>query len=389
MVKCKGYCKKASINKSDGKAPLYITMRAPGQNVVNISIGKRIDPSNFDNNLGVYSNRTQESLKINALIGYTLEKIDNIKYQLEKEGLPVNYSNIKARFLNASASSSFVEFAEYQLEKLKHLMKPPTYNDYAHCLKNFRKYAPKVTFSEMSTDYLDDYKNYLLHVEKRKPNGIYHEFATIRKFWNIALKKNVVSTNPFSDFKMPKEKTQPVFLVKDELETIWRLWNSHALKDSLQGSLYWFLFACYTGWRYSDVKQFSVWAIADKSVIDVHLKDGNLRIKTSKSNGRKEAKIPIKSKNLIALLQHLPDRPIKQSKWRIKNDMQLVFEIVGINKNIGFHGTRHTFAVVCKQLGIDTAVLRDLLTHSSIVTTEIYEEITDDLLDNSMEKWNE
>lgn len=43
-----------------------------------------------------------------------------------------------------------------------------------------------------------------------------------------------------------------------------------------------------------------------------------------------------------------------------------------IAKNISFHITRHSFAKLAKQKGIDNAQLKDLLAHSSLRATEGY-----------------
>ena len=46
--------------------------------------------------------------------------------------------------------------------------------------------------------------------------------------------------------------------------------------------------------------------------------------------------------------------------------------MAGISKKVTFHTARHSFAHVAKEKGADNIVLRDLLKHSSLRTTERY-----------------
>jgi hypothetical protein len=47
-----------------------------------------------------------------------------------------------------------------------------------------------------------EYKHYLATVLKRKANGYYQDFATIKKFHRIDQLKGEVNNNPFANFKL-------------------------------------------------------------------------------------------------------------------------------------------------------------------------------------------
>jgi site-specific recombinase XerD len=49
----------------------------------------------------------------------------------------------------------------------------------------------------------------------------------------------------------------------------------------------------------------------------------------------------------------------------------------GINKHITFHSSRHTFAVMMLDLGVDIYTVSKMLGHKDIKTTQIYAELLD------------
>jgi site-specific recombinase XerD len=64
-------------------------------------------------------------------------------------------------------------------------------------------------------------------------------------------------------------------------------------------------------------------------------------------------------------------------------------ELMGINKHITYHCSRHTFAILSLILGIRIEVVSNVLGHSSLKTTQIYAKIVDTFRRSQMDKWNE
>ena len=60
----------------------------------------------------------------------------------------------------------------------------------------------------------------------------------------------------------------------------------------------------------------------------------------------------------------------------------------GINKNVCFHMSRHTFATMALTLGADLYTVSKLLGHQNITITQVYAEIIDEKKDKAVDLTN-
>ena len=129
-----------------------------------------------------------------------------------------------------------------------------------------------------------------------------------------------------------------------------------------------FLFCCFTGLRFSDVKALS-WENIQDNVI-------SLRMQKTKQI----VKVPI-SKNAE---QFLPERKSKGSVFNAKTLSYLSKQLkkwatkAGIKKNVHFHMSRDTFATLALNNGADLYTVSKLLGHAKITTTQIYTKVLDE-----------
>jgi site-specific recombinase XerD len=59
-----------------------------------------------------------------------------------------------------------------------------------------------------------------------------------------------------------------------------------------------------------------------------------------------------------------------------------------IKKRLTFHVSRHTFATISISLNIPLYVVKDMLGHQDIRTTQIYAKVTEQKRSIEIEKWN-
>ena len=80
------------------------------------------------------------------------------------------------------------------------------------------------------------------------------------------------------------------------------------------------------------------------------------------------------------------DNAIFSATAYINKNLKIIAHDVGIEKNISFHMSRHTFAVMALRKGISIDKVSKLMAHSAIRETHNYAKIVNEDLDKAMER---
>jgi len=224
--------------------------------------------------------------------------------------------------------------------------------------------------------------DYLLRERSDNSSTRSRKTSAIRSFFKyITQKKGYLKTNPVLELDTPKsKKTLPKYLTLEQ---------SHALLDSVSGNnmerdycILTLFLNC--GLRLSELVGININDIST---------DGLLRVL---GKGNKERLIPLNSACLAAIQRYLNVRQTDQIKdFNSKNALfisrlnkrmgqqgvQDVVEkhlkLIGVGKGYSTHKLRHTAATLMYQHGgVDIRILKDILGHANLGTTEIYTHIS-------------
>ncbi|MDJ0838216.1 MAG: tyrosine-type recombinase/integrase [Acidobacteriota bacterium] len=223
--------------------------------------------------------------------------------------------------------------------------------------------------------------------ETAKPKTLKRKMATLKAFFNFLEFEDHIVVSPFRKMrlKIAQEKRLPVVLTLQEMEVL--LAHLYGLKSNL-GSLtplqrkllirdiavIEILFG--TGVRVSELCNLT-WE-------SLNLDEGFIRIW---GKGRKERLVPISSRAVVdALNDYLavfnPERngnavfmnrtrqPISEQTVRLMLEKRV--KQSGLTKKVTPHTLRHTFATLLLENGMDIRNIQVLLGHSTILTTQIY-----------------
>ncbi|MDO5971912.1 site-specific integrase [Flavivirga aquimarina] len=176
---------------------------------------------------------------------------------------------------------------------------------------------------------------------------------------------------PFENYKLRFEKVKTEYLSHEELKLISKTYFG---KEGVEKSRDVFLFACYTGLSYIDVKALKV----DNMVKGV---DGNDWLCLDRTKTSENLRIPLlpkakeiinKYKSGIGLGIGRELLPV-ESNQKININLKIMSKACGVKKRVTFHVARHTFATtVTLSNGVPIETVSKLLGHTRLKTTQIY-----------------
>ena len=242
-------------------------------------------------------------------------------------------------------------------------------------LKEFIGHFKTLQFDMINSQFIVDFYNYMLRDSintKGKKNasdtaGKYH-----RRFYNYLAKASrigMIDLPPENPVKYPPEKSKSSeYLTKEELQD---LANTPEEDFTLRST---FLFSCFTGLAHQELKNLNYSNIhkRDNGDFEIHI----VRQKTGEPN-----KIPLSAPALDILEKRkqlfgaLPDDKVfKHFNYSsTQNDkLQYWVDRAGIPKKITYHCGRHTFSAHHYLAYRDIGVLRNLLGHKDLSTTQRY-----------------
>ncbi len=234
------------------------------------------------------------------------------------------------------------------------------------------RYSKDIPLEDLDARLLDQF------VSKKfstSPAAALLYFRTLKAALSKAVVWGYIDENPFKKIKPPRlKKSLPVFISKSELELILDHTKTKMLKDI-------YTTAFYTGMRLGEIVNL-VWECVDfkRNIIIVK----NINGFTTKN--KKERIIPMNSTlegmmidrfnktNQIDDNNYIFYRVIgiKLNEDYVSKQFKKAVRDSGLNDNIHFHTLRHSFASRLIQKGASVFVVKELLGHEDIKTTQIY-----------------
>lgn len=213
----------------------------------------------------------------------------------------------------------------------------------------------------------------------RTKYGSHLYYRTLKAAFSKALLWNYIEDNPFKKIKFPKmSKSSPVFITMKEFELI----RPHVKQEYLR-DLY--TVAIYTGMRLGELCNMKRgWLDIQKKIITVR-NESNFQTKS-----KKERIIPIGPQLQTIFKKYISVdntnfiftriKGIKLNEDYVSKKFKKAIKISGLHHSIHFHTLRHSMASLLVQKGVSLYVVKELLGHESISTTQIYSHLQQDNL---------
>lgn len=371
---------------ANGLQALYLCVTI-GKDRKYYSLKKYIDPKFWDNDAHQVKAREGNASFINNYIRDKEKEVMNIfqQFSFEEKALTIESFHNYYRKGGKDIAKSFFDFFESELEIQKKTISPSAQEVYRKMRNKVKAFAPNLMLAEINHDFITRFESYLIGVCKLNRNTASKALSVFRTYVRAAYHKGFIKSYPFAMFKIKTGVSNRTYLTELEVKAITdlRLFN-----DGESNAQEMFLFACYTGLRFSDLINIT-WdniqlITGRKSEVTKILSFEN--VKTGHIT-----EIPL-IKEAIEILNRKDEEQKyifkKISNQKLNEHLKTIQEKAGISKNLTAHMARHTFATLALTKGIDIATVSSLLGHTNLKTTQIYAKVINEKKIEEMKKFS-
>lgn len=387
------YAKRAKTNVN-GLVPIYSRITVNGKRI-ELTTGRFVELSKWSADAGKMKGTTDEARSINNQLDILKMKIIDAQMELVHKNIPVTSESLKLKLLGSNERARMlVPIFQDHNNKIKELIGKEyaagTLERYTTSLKHtieFLEWKYKVSdidIKQIDHAFITDYEFYLRSVRNCSNNTAVKYIKNFNKIIKICLANDWLDKNPFNNYKSKIKEVERNFLSETEIQSIL---NKNFKTDRLALVRDIFLFSCFTGLAYIDVKNLT------KSHISIGI-DGEKWIYTHRQKTESASKIPILpiAQMIIDKYENHPQSNNQEvllpilSNQKMNAYLKEIAAICEIEKELTFHIARHTFATtVTLTNGVPIESVSKMLGHKNIKTTQHYAKILDKKVSEDMQ----
>jgi len=385
------YLKRNAIRK-DGRMPIVTRVTVDGI-IAQFNTKLEVQQTNWSVKMGKVIGHSSDSKQYNAQLEQIKASLHGIYHELQRKDNYVTAEKVKNEFLGISEHHEtlldlFQKHNEDVLKLVGISKSKGTYQKYERTrrhLENFilLKYQLKdISLKEIKPIFIWDFEVYLMTTGKCQTNTTAKFMQYFKRIILIARNNGLIAIDPFVNYKTHLTKVDRGYLTQENVEKI--LKKEFVIKRlELVRDI--FIFSCFTGLSYIDVKN-----LTNKEIRTSF--DNNLWIMTKRQKTKVDSNI---------LLLDVPKMIIEKYRDKSVNDHVLpilsnqkmnaylkeIGDLCEIDKELTFHLARHTFATtITLAKGVPIETVSKMLGHTNIRTTQIYARITDSKISNDMQE---
>jgi len=384
------------ITYNSEKLTIYARITVDGRRA-EISLKRYTSVNVWDVSKGRVTGTTQKARLLNSYLDEVYVQIMEAHKQLLSEGKIITAQAVKARYLGQDEQhKTLKELVEYHNTTMVSVLKYGTMKNYYSTERYLHKFlrdrfkTPDIYLKQLNYRFIADFEQYLRNYQPKKArrtcsnNGAMKHLERLMKMANLAVKLEWLEKDPFHQYRLNFQKHNRSYLSERELELIEETTFKGAGHEKVRNI---FLFSCYTGLAYIDVKQL----LAEQLVLGI---DGNYWLHTKREKTNEIVKIPLLPK-AKAIIEKYADEmnygasskllPVF-SNQKMNSYLKVITKACGIHKNITFHSARHTFATtVTLSNGVPIETVSKMLGHTKLTTTQIYARVLEKKIGEDMQ----
>jgi site-specific recombinase XerD len=359
-----------------------------------MSVNRFIEPSKWSSEANKMRGNTDEARSINSYLDILKGKVYDAQKELVHNNTPVNIDTIKNKVVGfEQRARMLIPIFQDHNNKIKELVgkeyAPGTLERYKTSLSHtieFLQWKYKVSDIEINKidhAFITDYEFWLRSVRNCANNTAVKYIKNFKKIVKLCISNGWLDKDPFVNYKAKIREVEREFLSQEEIQTIY---EKVFVTERLNQVKDIFVFACFTGLAYIDVKQLTL------SNISIGIDSGKW-IFTHRQKTETASRIPLLPIPQ-ELIQKYAEHPqcINENKLlpvlsnqKMNSYLKEIADVCGIQKDLTFHIARHTFATtVTLTNGVPIENVSKMLGHTNIKTTKHYAKVLDKKVSEDM-----
>lgn len=379
-----------SRKTTKGTIPIFARITHEG-NRLNHNTGLFTDEKSWDTNKYLVKGNKPEALEINKCLSSLKAKIISIHNELLEKEIPISIEVLKLKLAGRDTErKTLLEAIKYHnalIAKSSETRKA-TSTKYQTLENKVIKYLAHqyqrkdIFLKELNYQFAVDFEMYLKIVDNISHNPAIKYIQLLKKIVNMSIAHGWLDRNPLQNFKCVIKEVERGFLTMDEVDKLHGKEISNTRLATVRDI---FIFCCYTGLSYADVKKLTQQHI-------VIGEDGNNWINSIRTKTGTRISVPIlpvaesilnqykglhKNKTVLPVL----------SNQKMNAYLKELGDICRIEKKLTFHLARHTFATtITLTNGVPLESVSKMLGHTNLKTTQIYAKVVDTKISQDMQQ---
>lgn len=377
--------------RKDGTTSIEVVLTVNGERCA-FSTGKKIKSCNWDKNKQQVKGKDEEAQSLNNYLKAIKAKLYQKEAELLDRGFIITADLLRDAYFDKVESikerSLFEVFEEHNQEQEKLIgngISKATHWVAVYTIRLLREFVQQkykredLYLRELNLNFIQSFHSFLRIDKGMAQNSSTKHLKLLKKIINLSVANSYMAFNPFSTYKVEREPVEIDFLDEEELR---KIINFDTPLPRLERAKDMFLFGCFTGLSYIDIKTLTPEHFEKDSAGRIWIK--KRRVKTGVLS-----RIP-----LLPIAKLILDKykggekllPI-QDPADINKYLKDIAILCGINKRICFHTSRHTFAsTVTLANNISLEVVSKMLGHTNTRMTAHYAKLIDKCIGEQMDK---
>ncbi len=354
---------------------------------VELSTKRKWSALQWNSSLGRANGKSEDVKNLNAFLDSFQVKVQQARKYLMDTEKEISAINIKNVLLGIRDDKKMIlELFQEHNERMGSLVGKEfaygTFKRYKTSLRHTRafiqwKYGKSdIEIRKLDYEFLSDYSYWFRSVKNCSHNTTVRYLIYLKKIVLLCVKKAWLLRDPFIGFNLASKEVVREVLTKEELDSIkskdFSIVRLQHVRDI-------FLFSCFTGLAYIDVKN-----LRRNQIINGI--DGEKWIITQRQKTQSPTRLPLlpTALDIVNKYKDHPECTVQGTVLPVLSNQKMnaylkeIADVCGIDKPLTFHIARHTFATtVTLSNGVPIETVSKMLGHSSLKQTQHYAKIMD------------